>query len=409
MTLGSIAAALRRNRVAAAWTAAALALAAMVLLSGGNVGWDLHVYHNAMVSLQAGHDPYLDGMAVQQIYHRQPTHPPGAPPYTYVYSPITLPLLRVVSMMPERLCASVYWLTYIVASVAAIVVGCWMAEGEELPIFAVLAPAALFFPGLLRNDVILSGNVAYILYGFLLWAALRGWRGKGWAWFYPVVLLASCAKAPLLSLVAIPVLSARRQWLPALATSLLGVMLFALQPIVWPEIFRHYLQAVELQFSYNHDFSCSPVGLLSDALFDVVAYQKTSAIFYPISALCFGAVLLRLRAEFLKGRIRLKQWLPFMLTGVVLLNPRVMEYDVAPITLPLALLLWRVSGRGRALCVAGMLAEGVFCILNLLAPPQWRTIECCTLVALFFCSAWLLWTDAKRMRESLPHLSTGAL
>ncbi len=34
-------------------------------------GWDLHVYVNAIHSLQAGHDPYADGIAVQRAFHNR--------------------------------------------------------------------------------------------------------------------------------------------------------------------------------------------------------------------------------------------------------------------------------------------------------------------------------------------------
>ncbi len=46
----------------------------------------------------------------------------------------------------------------------------------RLPVFALLAPAAIFFPGLLQNDVFFSGNVACILYALVLLGAVVGWR-----------------------------------------------------------------------------------------------------------------------------------------------------------------------------------------------------------------------------------------
>src|SRR6201999_375654 len=110
---------------------------------------------------------------------------------------------------------------------------------------------------------VLGGNIAYILYGAVLAAAFLGWKKNLWWCFYVVVLFAACVKAPLLSLALLPALSARKQWLPTTATVAAGLLLFACQPLIWPALFKHYLEAVELQFSFNQDFGCSPAGLFS--------------------------------------------------------------------------------------------------------------------------------------------------
>ena len=89
-------------------------------------------------------------------------------------------------------------------------------------------------------------------------------------------------------------------------------------------LFRHYLQAVELQFSFNHDFSSSPAGLVADALYDVIPYQITSAGFYLFYGSGVFAVLLYLSRRYFAGEFSLKQWAPVVLTGTLLLNPRIM-------------------------------------------------------------------------------------
>ncbi len=71
------------------------------------------------------------------------------------------------------------------------------AEPEERPIFALLAPAAIYFPGLIETKVIFSGNLVYILYGLVFATAWLGWRRGAWSWFYLATLSASCFKAPL--------------------------------------------------------------------------------------------------------------------------------------------------------------------------------------------------------------------
>ncbi len=378
------------------------ALAIWSLVPGYVVGWDLQVYRAAIISLRAGHDPYLDGMAVQRIFHAELVHAPDAPtPFTYVYSPITLPLIRLVALTPLALSGTMYWVLYCLAAVATLWVGMRFVEKREMPVFALLVPAAIFFPGLLQNDVFFSGNVACILYALVLLGAVAGWRRGQWVWFYAAVLVASCFKAPLLSLLAIPVFSARRQWWPAILTGALGLGLFAVQPLIWPSLFRHYLEAVELQFSFNHDFSSSPAGLVADALYDVIPYQITSAGFYLFYGAGVFAILLSLSKRYFAGEFSLQRWAPVVLTGTLLLNPRIMEYDVAPITLVMALLLWRFLGRGNSLAWTAGLGAVLFAAMNAAAactPPGsgvhlwWRPTEALVLSGVFGMGAWDLFT-----------------
>ncbi len=178
-------------------------------------------------------------------------------------------------------------------------------EDSERRYFIYFAPVAAFFPGLLANGTILGGNIAYILYALVLLAAVVGWRRGSWHWFYLAVLAASCVKAPLLSLVAIPVLSARRQWIPAGITTAAGAAFFAMQPLVWPTLFKHYLQAVELQFSYNHDFGSSPAGLFSEILTITASPTLSPASSSMPATRCPSSlVMLYLSRQFLRGASR---------------------------------------------------------------------------------------------------------
>ena len=385
------------------WVLTVLALAIWSQVPGYVVGWDLAVYKNAILSLRAHHDPYLDGMAVQRIFHAEAVHAPNAPtPFTYVYSPITLPLLGLIARLPFTLSATLYWLLYAAASAATI----WVAyqfimpfgKRDEARVFALVAPAIIFFPGLLQNDVFFSGNVATILYALVLLAAWRGWRSGEWAWLHIAVLAASCVKAPLLSLVVIPLFCARKQWLPTILTAATGIALFALQPHIWPVLFRNYLDAVELQFSFNRDFSSSPAGLIANALYNVAPYKVVSAVAYLAYAFPLFVVLFILSRKFLAGRLTLRQWVPVLMVGVVLLNPRIMEYDVAPITFFLALVLWRVCAQAATMRRTVLYAAGFFALANVFAYAlpweSWRPTECCVLLCVFIAGARMLFREA---------------
>jgi hypothetical protein len=379
------------------WALALTAIAIWSVVPGYVVGWDLQIYENAVHALHAGHDPYVDGIAVQRAFHATlASHPLEPTPYTYVYSPITLPMLGFLGQLPAWLLSAAYWILYIAGAALAIWTGMRAVEADEWPVFALLAPAAIFFPGLVQNDVLFSGNVAYILYGLVLGAAALGWKGKGWGWFYAAVLVASCGKAPMLSLLVIPVVSAKRQWLWAGATGLAGMALFAMQPLLWPAAFAKYLEAVELQFSFNRDFGTSPAGQVANVLYDAIPYRVTSAGFYLIYAIPFFCVLVYLSRRYFDGRFSQKQWIPVVLVGTLLMNPRIMEYDVAPMTIPMALIVWRFLGRGSSAVARIVKACVFFAAINLTAAfPQylhWRQTETPVLVAAFVAGVWFLLT-----------------
>jgi hypothetical protein len=335
--------------------------------------WDVNVYRRAIDALHAGHDPYASAMAVQTATHLQGGVSAGVdPPYSYVYSPITLPLLHLVSMLPNLLSGTLYWALYIVAALTLAWVGMQAVEKSERPSFVYIAAVAAFFPGLLANGIVLGGNIAYILYAAVFLAAVMAWRGRSWRWFYLAVLVASCVKAPLLSLVVLPVFTAHKQWLKAAVTAVTGIALFWVQQFVWPDLFHHYLQAVALQFTYNRDFGCSPAGLLSGVLYDHgLPYAVPVAGFYAVYATAILATLFYLSRLYLRGSYSLQQWMPVLMVGVILLNPRLIEYDVAPLALPLALIGWRWIRNRTSHKKAAWIAIVVFLLLNATALTSW--------------------------------------
>jgi hypothetical protein len=395
--------------VIAFWAAVVVAL--LVWTHFEIPGWDVRVYTAAIRSLQAGHDPYADAMAVQQAYHNRRGDLNGEGlPYSYVYSPITLPALRLIGKLPLWFSGRMYWLVYIVAALGQLWFAMQFTTGTERRYFVYLAPAAAFFPGLLQNGTILSGNIAYLVYFVVFGAALVGWRRGAWIWFYLVVLIASCIKPPLLSLVVIPVFSARKQWIPAGLTTAAGVGLFAIQPVLWPSLFKNFLKAVDLQFLYNKDFGCSPAGLFSDALYRMgLHYTPAWLIFYLCYAVPLFALLLHLSRRYLGGSITLIQWVPVLLAGVILLNPRILEYDVAPLTLFLTLIVWRYFASFTTTAKTILYLAVLFALTNGIAGFGWyirKLVDAPLLVAVFAAGCWTLWrhceVEAQGSTPSVP-------
>lgn len=366
------------------WLLTAATVVLLLWVASHRYGWDLQVYQSGMMSLRAGHDPYADGMELQRWFHRSVVAPSELLPLPYIYGPMTLPVLRWASAYSFQLTGGIYWALYVAGALAVLWVMMRAMEDDERYGFALVAPAAIFFPGLLMQaDVIFSGNVAYIVYGAAFLTAYAGWRRGWWGWFYVVVLLASCCKLPMLSLLAIPLFSARRHWRSVCVAAAAGVGMFLLQAVLWPELFRNYLEVLEMQFTYSHDFGMSPAGLLADALYGVVPYQLTGAVVYVLYAVPVFGTMAYLSRRFFAGEFTLREWMPVLMVGTILLNPRIMEYDVAQMTLPMALIAWRFVGRERSRAVAlGLIAVGMV-LVNLVGVMEWKVTECLLLMGIF--------------------------
>jgi Protein of unknown function (DUF2029). len=326
----------------------AIAIAVGVLVFQGKVGWDTGVYWSAIKSVERNGDPYAEGIAVQQIFHNQSHDPQAAPPMTYVYSPLTLPLLRILGHIPAALLGVAYYLALLGGFLLQLWGGWSMATPDERRVLPYLFPFVAFFPGLLNEAVLLSGNIAYILYGLILAAAVPGWRKSRWGWYYLAVLFASVCKAPLLTLIAFPALWDKRQRFMAGAVGAIGTVLFACQSRLFPSLFPEYLRAVNMQFEFNSDFGFGPAGLIAGALQRAgLPYSPVADICYLVFALAVLVVLWRSRHYSYLSREAGVTWLPVLLVGTVLLNPRIKEYDVAALTIPMFLIAYRCVATAR--------------------------------------------------------------
>ena len=373
-------------------------------------GYDIVFYHSAITALHAGHDPYVDTTGREDAFLRTlAQHPNASPPYSYVYvyPPITLPLLRFMGSLPSWLACSLYWLILLAGVFSVLWVTTRAREPSEIAFITLVAPLAVFCPGLLAHDTILSGNVAFILYALVLLGAYIGWtrnasgspasalaRWGDWRWCYLAILIASCFKPPLLTLLAIPFFSARRQWIPAGTTAALGLGIFAAQSRLSPTLFAHFLQELQRQFTFTREFGSSPAGVFSDFLVHHgIAYSPASVILYALYAAAILIVLFYLSRQYLAGALTLQQWMPVLLTGTILLNPRIMEYDAAPLAIPMALIAWRFFTRDGITARAVLNYLGCFLAANLIAvniPGAWKPTECLVLATVFSTGAWSL-------------------
>ena len=89
-----------------------------------------------------------------------------------------------------------------------------------------------------------------------------------------------------------------------------------------------------------------------------------------------------------------------LLVGVTLLNPRIMEYDIAPMTVPMALILWLFLARAFSPLRGAALACAILTPWNVASLNRWRPADCMLLLFVFAVGVWDLWPQ--RMRSWLP-------
>ena len=306
--------------------------------------WDVAIYHRAMEAVKAGLDPYATGLARQIAVEAAGKHT-----FTYVYPPITIPVLRALNWLPLWVASALYWSIYGLGYVGLLwaVTRCFTPEDKGVMKYFV--PVVIYFPALMPDEVILSGNVAYIFYGALFTAMIRGWKRGDWRWFYAAVLIASCVKVPFLTMLAIPALLGERQWLKGTMVGAAGLGLFGLQSWLWPVQFHEYLTSVGLQFQFNADFGQSIASNLARLMYwGHMPYTTVPTLVY----LAYGGALFAAMFHFGKlyhqGRISAETYIPVLLLAVIVMNPRIMQYDVHAVALPMVLVLVRsVASRSK--------------------------------------------------------------
>ena len=417
-------------RIPRKWTVVCFSVAALaavfMMARFGPAGWDARGYFQTVQTVHRGADPYAEGLAALDNYHqRVATDSSATHPFAYVYSPLTVPLIRLLGKLPWHLLILLYWLAIATGALVQLWAGFQMADEGERRWLPLILPAVLFFPGLITDDVILSGNVSYILYGAILLAATRGWKRGRWGWYYAAVIVASIIKTPMLVFLAFPVLLDRRERFPAAVSAGAGLLLFGVQMQLWPEMFREYLRSLRLVFEWLHDFGFGPTSVVERAWAGHGLPIRTStAIVYLVSACVLGSILLYVASRIGHWNVPRHHWVPVALVGTALLYPRIMKYDLAAITVPMLLIMVRglsAWGRSRSakrgllddsvwkvshspLIVVGL---GCFLTSNILtvAGPLWVPVEFCTLVGAFGLGIWFVYQSQFEAEVRNPDLA----
>jgi len=208
-------------------------------------------------------------------------------------------------------------------------------------------------------------------------------------------------------------------------TAVAGVLIFVAQARLWPGLFPEYLTSLLLVFDWLHDFGFGPASVLGLYLWRQGRPTATpTTILFVICAGVIGIALLVLARRVREWNLPREAWVPVALVGTALLNPRVMKYDLAAITVPMVLiggralrLLWNEgdssrrdssekSRSGRTPILVGSIL--FFLIPNIITSvgPSWFPAEFLVLATIFVMGIWSLYRlraeDQSAVRAILP-------
>jgi hypothetical protein len=368
------------------------------LLHRGDIaGWwseDLPVYAHAVETWLAGRDPYNASLA----------------PLFFLYPPVFLYFAGFLShLVPAGSGAMVYAGAVIAATctIPLVLARYFFRMAWLGPLFALL----LFFVSPRFTGVLaLCGmNIASILYCAAFVAALLGIRRNRWEWFYVAIFLAATIKITFLSLLLLPLLAGRRQWLPSIGCGAAVVAANLGERALWPELYAGYEWSLCQGILLSQQFGYGLFGI-------VASYHHAQRIGAGIVAYVVGAIFaaLLLTSMFLLRR-RLDRcgtltgngvWLALVVAAIILVNPRGMQYDI-DIALFAGFVLW-VYGlqTQRLLALMIMLFLPSLAVpLIVLNPHLHGMYETLLVLAAFALAFWRMWRESGR--EQLPVIENG--
>jgi glycosyl transferase family 87 len=345
---------------------------------------DLPVYAHAVGAWLTGGNPYDAAIA----------------PLYFLYPPAFLMIAGLLSYLaPPHWGEGMYTALHVAATCGIpLVLARWFFRQSWLSAtFALL----LFFasPRFTGILALATFNIASTAYCLAFLAAVPGLTRGKWRWFYVAVFLAATIKITFLALLMLPVLAGKRQWRNSILCGLAVVAANAMEMVSMPALYAGYrwslLQGIVKEGAYGYGI----FGMVS-------AYGYKLGIPIPAGAyvaalmldLAVLVVLLLLRSRVQRPELQ-GVWLALVVTAIILVNPRELQYDV-DISLFSAFVLWVYALRTRrllTLMVVLFLPTFVvpFFVKALHQQGLYGTIE--TLIA-FGLACWRLWRETETVQ-----------
>jgi hypothetical protein len=385
----------------ALWFAALASMAGMFIFLPNS--FDLRVSSEAMRYVRMGVDPYAAGLALQKaeaaLGHDKGEAALGHRVFLYWYPPISIEFLKVLNMVPAWLRAAIFWMVYAVGFGLQLWAGSRFALPAERQMLRFVFPLVMFFPAFVPSDTLLSGNIAIPMYGAMLAAAVRGWREKRWGVYYAVVVAVSLLKPPMLVWLAVPLLLGTAQLVPAIGAALCGVGLFAVQKFLWPERFAEFMACIRYALPLEINYS---IFAMFGKFLEFIGHpsDRGAMAFYIAVSLAMFGILVYFAREFRRKNVAWQNFAAVVLVSTALFALRLKEYDLLPVTIPMALIVLRgVRNPGaRIMLILGAVAVGVALVTN-----RVTAVDTISVVTVFVVGVYGLSTEAQASSALRQH------
>ncbi len=274
---------------------------------------DTRIYADAIANFNHGKSPYA-------LHGELP----------YIYPPI---FVWVGSWLSRLLTPALGWRLYTTVHVASVIATPFILARFYVRSLGYAEAFALFLlaPFAVTENAIMGGNVAHPLYCAALLAAAPGLSANRWRWFYAVVVVAAAVKITFLILLLLPLLAGLSQILPSALTTAVTGGVYLLQMIFSPHLYHQFREMLSGQTFGARNYGLAPFGATANLLWH---FHISSLILPGAFEIAFAAAILfalwRLRGQTERQRgFTDERWLALILTGIVLVNPRMFESDVA--------------------------------------------------------------------------------
>jgi len=280
---------------------------------------DLAVYTQAVNSWLGGHNPSNGSLA----------------PLYFLYPPAFLVIAGwIAHLMPTHWCSALYIVVNVAAlcAIPLLLARYFFRQPWLSPLFALL----LFFasPRFTGIQALRTVNVATPLYCLAFAAAIPGLRCNRWRWFYLAVFLAAIIKITFLALLLLPLLAGRRQWRNSILCGASVAVANLGERLYWPDLYDGYLWSLRQGVLNSRAFGYGVFGLIADHRYFERGVGNSPYIVAGVLALTLAGLMfwMRLRLERALNSFQNPAshgiWLAMILTTIVLVNPRQMQYDI---------------------------------------------------------------------------------
>jgi hypothetical protein len=248
-----------------------------------------------------------------------------------------------------------------------------------------------------------SMNIASVLYSLSFVAAIPGLRRNRWTWFYLAVFFAAIIKITFLSLLLLPLLTGRRQWLRSIGCGVAVVAMNLLEKALVPALYDGYQWSLQQGIVAQQQFGYGIFGIVASyhhkqrSGAGLGAYAVAGVTIVVVLGLMF---LLRRRMERnLPGNNSPNlgndgHWLALVLIAIILINPRVMQYDIdVALFAGFVLLVYALRTRRVLMLMTALFLPSLVVPLVVLNPHLHGIYETLLVMAAFGMGYRRLWAE----------------